>query len=233
MLYRPDIDGLRAVAVLAVIGFHAFPSFVPGGFVGVDVFFAISGFLISGLIFEQLANDRFSFWDFYARRIRRIVPALVVLLIAIAAIGWAVLVSDEFLALQKHIAAAATFTSNIVLWHEAGYFDAPSDFKPLLHLWSLAIEEQFYLLWPFVLWASWRRRLHLGTIITGFVVGSFALNLQALHTGAPTAAFFLPQCRLWQLLGGALLAYIERFRRVEADAWLQRKFFAAPRPEDG
>ena len=159
-LYRPDIDGLRALAVLAVIGFHASPRFVPGGFVGVDVFFVVSGFLISGIIFDQLGAGTFSFRDFYARRIRRIFPALAVVLVACWVFGWFVLVADEYMQLMKHIGGAATFVSNFVLWREAGYFDAPSDAKPLLHLWSLGIEEQFYLLWPPILVLCWKRGLN-------------------------------------------------------------------------
>src|SRR5580765_5885993 len=116
LLYRPDIDGLRAVAVLAVIGFHASPRFVPGGFVGVDVFFVVSGFLISGIIFDQLGAGTFSFRDFYARRIRRIFPALAVVLVACWVFGWFALVADEYMQLMKHIGGAATFVSNFVLW---------------------------------------------------------------------------------------------------------------------
>src|SRR3979490_1269815 len=133
--YRAYIDGLRAIAVLSVVGFHAFPDWIFSGFVGVDVFFVISGFLISTLILTNLSRHHFSFADFYARRIRRIFPALIVALIACWAIGWLVLVDDEFAQLQKHVAAAAVFIPNIVFWRETGYFDAPSSLKPLLHLW--------------------------------------------------------------------------------------------------
>src|SRR5689334_14121748 len=124
LAYRPDIDGLRAVAVLAVIGFHTSPRLVPGGFVGVDIFFVISGFLITSLLLEGLRNGRYSALDFYARRVRRIFPALIVVLLACAGLGWFVLVDDEFQQLLKHIAAAGAFVPNLVLWKEAGYFDA-------------------------------------------------------------------------------------------------------------
>ncbi|MBR4876967.1 MAG: acyltransferase, partial [Rhodocyclaceae bacterium] len=146
--YRPDIDGLRAVAVLAVVAFHAFPRWLPGGFVGVDVFFVISGYLISTILLENLARDTFSFTTFYMRRIRRIFPALAVVLAASFAFGWYSLFADEFASLGKHMAAGAGFVANLVLWFEAGYFDTASELKPLLHLWSLGIEEQFYLVWP-------------------------------------------------------------------------------------
>jgi peptidoglycan/LPS O-acetylase OafA/YrhL len=150
--YRPDIDGLRAVAVLSVVAFHAFPAWMKGGFIGVDVFFVISGFLISTIIFENLDRGTFSFAEFYARRIKRIFPALLLVLIASFAFGWFALLADEFKQLGKHIAAGAGFVSNLVLWSEAGYFDNSAETKPLLHLWSLGIEEQFYIIWPFVLW---------------------------------------------------------------------------------
>jgi len=149
--YRRDIDGLRAFAVLAVVTFHAFPWLMPGGFVGADVFFVISGYLISGLISQRLAEGRFTFADFYARRIKRIFPALIIVLVACYAFGWLTLLPAEFAALGKHIAAGMGFVSNFALWSEAGYFDASAATKPLLHLWSLGIEEQFYLLWPLLL----------------------------------------------------------------------------------
>ena len=149
--YRPDVDGLRAIAVLSVIGFHAFPSAVHGGFVGVDIFFVISGYLISSIILKSLDRGKFDFWDFYSRRIRRIFPALVVVLLACLAFGWYVLLADEFQQLGKHTAGGAAFVSNVVLWREVEYFDTAAELKPLLHLWSLGIEEQFYLFWPLML----------------------------------------------------------------------------------
>src|SRR5689334_18780640 len=149
--YRPDIDGLRAVAVVFVLIFHAFPSVLRNGFVGVDVCFVISGFLISGVILNDLRRDRFSYIDFYARRIRRIFPALTVVLTACLGIGYFIAFPDEFRSLAKHVVAAAAFVSNLVLWRESGYFDTASDNKPLLHLWSLGIEEQYYLVWPIIL----------------------------------------------------------------------------------
>ncbi|MDN5780797.1 MAG: acyltransferase, partial [Luteimonas sp.] len=141
LAYRPDIDGLRAIAVLAVLGFHGFPTWVHGGFVGVDIFFVISGFLISGIIFSSMAKaSGFNYVEFYSRRIRRIFPALFLVLAATYAIGWFTLLSDEFRSLGKHTFAGAFFVSNILNWSEAGYFDASSETKPLLHLWSLGVE---------------------------------------------------------------------------------------------
>ena len=149
--YRSDIDGLRAIAVLAVVFFHAFPEMMPGGFIGVDIFFVISGFLISGILFQGLKSQDFSFSEFYARRIRRIFPALIIVLLSSYIFGWFVLLADEYSLLGKHIAAGAAFASNFFFWQEVGYFDVSADTKPLLHLWSLGIEEQFYLIWPFIL----------------------------------------------------------------------------------
>jgi peptidoglycan/LPS O-acetylase OafA/YrhL len=204
--YRPDIDGLRAVAVLSVVAFHAFPSMMKGGFIGVDVFFVISGFLISTIIFENLDKGTFRFSEFYARRVKRIFPALLLVVIASYAIGWFSLMADEYAALGKHIAAGAGFISNFVLWGESGYFDNAAETKPLLHLWSLGIEEQFYLVWPFVLWFAWKARLNLliPTIIVAVI--SFVLNVTGIDKDS-AATFYLPQSRFWELLSGSSLAW--------------------------
>lgn len=146
--YRPEVDGLRAIAVLMVVAYHALPSLVPGGFVGVDVFFVISGFLITQIIVSDAAAGRFTLADFYLRRCRRILPALSLVLLATWAIGFALLTAFEFTGLGRPVIAGATFSSNILLWTETGYFDGPAAGKPLLHLWSLGVEEQYYLLWP-------------------------------------------------------------------------------------
>jgi peptidoglycan/LPS O-acetylase OafA/YrhL len=156
--YRPDIDGLRAIAVLSVIGYHAFPGIIPGGFVGVDIFFVISGYLISGIIVSSLGDGTFSFKNFYARRIKRIFPALFVVLAACGLFGWFTLLPREYKELGKHIAGGAGFVSNFFFWSESGYFDTAAEFKPLLHLWSLGIEEQFYIVWPLLLYWSWKTR---------------------------------------------------------------------------
>jgi len=141
--YRPDIDGLRAIAILPVVFFHALPSLMPGGFIGVDIFFVISGFLISTIIFSSLEHDRFSLVEFYIRRIRRIFPALILVLVVNLIFGWFVLFTNEFIQVGKHTAAGAGFIQNIILWTESCYFDSAAETKPLLHLWSLAVEEQF------------------------------------------------------------------------------------------
>ncbi|HUQ89932.1 MAG TPA: acyltransferase family protein [Vicinamibacterales bacterium] len=202
--YRADIDGLRAVAVLAVVGYHAFPGIVRSGFVGVDIFFIISGFLITRNIADGLAAERFSFADFYRRRIRRIFPALLIVLIAVYAIGWFELFTNEFRELGKHVAAGAGFVSNLALQAEAGYFDYTADAKPLLHLWSLGIEEQFYLAWPLLLWAIWKR-INPIVVLSIVTTTSLAASLYA-SLYHPVAAFYFPLFRVWELACGGLLA---------------------------
>lgn len=204
--YRPHIDGLRALAVLLVVGFHAFPTLVEGGFIGVDIFFVISGFLISGIIFEELDRGAFSFGHFYARRIRRIFPALLLVMAACLAFGWFAMLADEYKQLGKHLAAGAGFISNLALWRESGYFDSAADTKPLLHLWSLGIEEQFYVLWPLALWAAYRARASRLALCLALIAGSFALNVAFVHSN-PVAAFYSPGTRFWELLAGSVLAY--------------------------
>lgn len=226
LTYRADIDGLRAIAVLAVVGFHAFPGRVPGGFVGVDVFFVISGYLISGIIFSALAQDRFSFTDFYARRIRRIFPALVLVLAATYAAGWFLLLADRFAQLGKHVAGGAGFIANYLLWFEAGYFDAASDTKPLLHLWSLGIEEQFYLVWPFVAWAAWKRRLDLLAVTLLVFAGSMYFNLDRIRRDL-VGTFYAPQTRFWELMTGAIIAHLSTMPpQAKSMQWLRDGYLA-------
>src|ERR1700730_8079243 len=208
--YRADIDGLRALAVLSVVGFHAFPKWVKGGFIGVDIFFVISGFLISTIIFDNLERNRFSFVEFYSRRVKRIFPALLLVLIASFAFGWFALPPEEYKQLGKHIAAGAGFVSNLVLWSESGYFDAAAETKPLLHLWSLGIEEQFYIVWPFLLWVARKGRFNLLLITVTVATASFALNVLKIHSD-PVATFYSLQTRLWELSIGSILAYLALF----------------------
>ena len=203
--YRADIDGLRALAILSVVGYHGFPQMVRGGFTGVDVFFVISGYLISGLILGDLERGRFSFRRFYARRFRRIFPALIVVLGASLLYGAVALAPDEFRELGKQAAAAAAFGSNILQWTEAGYFDQQAATKPLLHLWSLGVEEQFYIVWPVILVLAYRRARG-AALCASLLVLSFGANLVLTHS-SPSAAFFLPFPRFWELLIGALLAH--------------------------
>ena len=205
--YRTDIDGLRAVAVLSVLGFHAFPGWMHGGFIGVDIFFVISGFLISTIIFNSLANSSFGFVDFYSRRVRRIFPALATVLLSTLVAGWFVLYPDEYRQLGKHVIGGAGFISNFVLWRESGYFDSAAELKPLLHLWSLGIEEQFYIVFPLLVWLGWKYRLNLLTQVVLIAALSFALNLQYVHKDA-VWTFYQPQTRFWELMIGSLLALL-------------------------
>lgn len=205
--YRPDIDGLRAVAVLSVVGFHAFPEVIRGGFVGVDVFFVISGYLISTIILTNLTRGSFSFTEFYSRRVRRIFPALAAVLMFCLVAGWFLLLAEEYRLLGKHVAAGAGFISNFALWRESGYFDAAAEMKPLLHLWSLGIEEQFYIVWPLLLWLCWKKRWSFATATLGIAILSFAVNILTYRKSV-IANFYSPQSRFWELLIGAGLAYI-------------------------
>lgn len=205
--YRKDIDGLRGIAVLAVVGYHAFPNWIKSGFIGVDIFFVISGFLISGILFSSMESDSFSFTKFYDRRIKRIFPALILVLAASFVFGWFALLPDEYKQLGKHVAGGAGFLSNFVLWREAGYFDNAAETKPLLHLWSLGIEEQFYLTWPLMLWLTRKRRLRQLAICVIVIAVSFAVNLIMVHRN-PTADFYSPLSRFWELILGGLLAYL-------------------------
>jgi len=227
--YRPDIDGLRALAVAVVLIFHAFPSRLPGGFVGVDVFFVISGYLISGIILKALAEGRFTYAHFYARRIRRIFPALTVVLAGVMVAGWFLLYADDYARLGRHAAAGAAFASNFAFWRESSYFDVAADLKPLLHLWSLGVEEQFYLVWPLVLVTASRWRLgrrSLGEVGRGPLAATLAIGtmsfLVAIWTVRidRTAAFYAPWNRFWELLAGATLACIEADAVFES--WKQR-----------
>lgn len=206
--YRPDIDGLRAVAVLAVVFFHAFPNeqWLPGGFIGVDVFFVISGYLISRLILAELDERRFSIADFYQRRARRIFPALATCLAATLCYGFLVLIPSELAALGKHVFFGASFFSNFAFWSETGYFDSAATSKPLQHLWSLGIEEQFYILWPAILIFAFRSKLRIGWLIAALLTASFAANITLSDTDL-SSAFYLPMPRFWELLAGAALAH--------------------------
>lgn len=183
-----------------------------GGFIGVDIFFVISGFLISTIIFENLDRGTFSFAEFYARRIKRIFPALTVVLFASFAFGWFFLLADELNQLGKHIAAGAGFISNFVLWREAGYFDNSAETKPLLHLWSLGIEEQFYIIWPLLLWFAWKRKFNLLTLAIIIAFASFVLNIRGIKHDL-IATFYSPQTRFWELLCGSMLAWVILYKK--------------------
>ncbi|MDD5214628.1 MAG: acyltransferase family protein [Methylococcales bacterium] len=219
--YRPDIDGLRAVAVLLVLIFHGFPRFIKGGFIGVDIFFVISGYLITSIILKSQARGDFSLIEFYSRRIKRIFPSLLVVLLFCLTFGWFSLLADEYQALGKHVAAGAIYISNLVLQSEAGYFDTDSDFKPLLHLWSLGIEEQFYLVFPLLLMLTAKFKGNAFTLIFLSLVSSFALNVLLIEQN-PTGVFFFPQTRAWELLIGSVVAHVNLYQRERFDSFLAK-----------
>jgi peptidoglycan/LPS O-acetylase OafA/YrhL len=205
---RNDIEGLRALAVLSVLINHAFPKALPGGFAGVDIFFVISGYLIGRHLLQDIQAGRLSILEFYAKRARRIFPALALVLFSVWSVGWVVFSAPEFAALGKHIAAAAVFSNNILLWSESGYFDTAALEKPLLHLWSLGIEEQFYLLVPAMLWLGtkgsvgsirWVARLGALSLLATILLSSFDY----------VASFYLLHTRFWELGTGVVLAQAE------------------------
>ncbi|MDR7305273.1 acyltransferase family protein [Rhodoferax saidenbachensis] len=209
MSYRADVDGLRAVAVLLVVLYHGYPAEFNAGQIGVDIFFVISGYLITGLVVDGIAQDRFLFSDFYARRIRRIFPALVTVLFFSLVLGWFTLLRFDFEQLGRQVLAGSLFAANFLYWSDVGYFDAAAEKKILLHLWSLGVEEQFYIFFPILL-VFLRKEFRLRSVAILFVV-SFALYLGE-GSSSPSSAFYLPHTRFWQILGGALLAVWQRER---------------------
>jgi peptidoglycan/LPS O-acetylase OafA/YrhL len=216
--YRPDVDGLRALAVSLVVAFHAFPDLVPGGFVGVDIFFVISGFLITGVIWDQYQIGKFTILDFYQRRIRRIFPALLLVSFALYGYGYFLMYPEELSRLSLHLTGGSTFISNFLYWNESGYFDRAAETKPLLHLWSLAVEEQFYFFWPLILLIVLRKCKSWALLIT-FCLGlaSFLYGLHALGHDR-SGAYFSPLSRFWEIWAGALLAVWSRRVQTQGGA---------------
>lgn len=204
--YRRDVDGLRAIAVLFVVGFHYFPSVFRGGFVGVDAFFVISGFLITGLIRQDVSEGRFSIAEFYGRRIRRIFPALILVLLVSLGMGFLFMLPDAYRMLGLNTSASAGFVANIALFLQQDYFAPSAEFNPLLHIWSLGVEEQFYLVWPLILMLLARHRAAI-PIAIALTVLSFGGNIVQTASN-PVAAFFLPFSRFWELGAGAVLALL-------------------------
>ncbi len=205
MQYRSDIDALRGIAVGAVLLFHAFPKALPGGYLGVDVFFVISGFLITNILFHDCKEDRFSLLNFYQRRMARLLPSLIVVLACALALGWLFLFDDEFEQLGFHVFRSSIYWMNFTLIDEIGYFDVDAIYKPLLHLWSLGVEEHFYIIWPlvFLVFGKSLHRLRICLWVIAF--GSFVYSL-FLFSSDPNVAFFHSLARFWQLSVGGLLA---------------------------
>src|SRR5262245_42092518 len=216
MKYRAEIDGLRAVAVLPVILFHAGLSVSSGGFVGVDVFFVISGYLITSIIIEQVERGRFSLLDFYARRARRILPALFLVVLCTMPFAWRWMVPGELRDSSQSVAAVSVFASNFLFWFHSGYFDRLAAERPLLHTWSLSVEEQFYVLFPVTFLFFWR----LGTRwLTALVVAVAVASLALAEYWQPwdaSAAFYLLPTRAWELSIGVLCALFQ-FKRGQLE----------------
>ena len=212
MNYRAEIDGLRAIAVVPVLFFHAAIYPFSGGYVGVDIFFVISGYLISGILLKEIEQGSFSVVGFYDRRIRRIYPALFAT-IAVTAIAAAfVLYADDLKDFGQSVVATLTFMSNVLFWHETNYFAPNAEFKPLLHTWSLAVEEQFYVLFPLLLaLLANRGRSSQFAVIACLTVASFAVA-EVASLRSPASAFFLLPFRAWELSAGSLLALYETRR---------------------
>jgi peptidoglycan/LPS O-acetylase OafA/YrhL len=226
--YRPDIDGLRAMAVLSVVLFHAFPGVLPGGFIGVDIFFVISGYLITSLMMrEHQATGDVRILGFYIRRTRRIFPALMLVLITSLGVAWIALTSNEFKPFGKYMAGGAVFLDNFLFWRDAGYFDTKAEVKPMLHLWSLGVEEQFYLCWPLLLAfllkqqrRAWALPLGLCIVAASFIYALYKIQLDEV------GAFYSPLTRMWELLAGGVLSILQsdgvppRWQRIRPHARL-------------
>lgn len=220
MKYRREIDGLRALAVIPVILFHAGFGIFSGGFIGVDIFFVISGYLITTILIEDLENKRFSFLTFYERRARRILPALIVVILCCIPFSWFWMLPDQMRDFWKSLASIGLFASNIQFWRESGYFQTAAEEKPLLHTWSLAVEEQFYILFPVFLFFAWRlRKRWVFVLIATLAIASFTLCEWGSHR-FPSANFYLTPPRAWELLTGSMSAFIARARGVRANNFL-------------
>jgi len=209
--YRPEIDGLRAIAVVSVVLYHAefvFRGNNPfrGGFIGVDIFFVISGFLITSIILKQVQDGNYSFKDFYERRARRILPALFAVMAASIPFAWKLMLPQALKEYAGSILSSLFFGSNIWFWSESSYWDAPSALKPFLHTWSLSIEEQFYVFFPILVLVVWK---YAQQYLTSIFIIAFLVSLQMADHGSvanPDATFYLLHSRAWELLAGAVLA---------------------------
>lgn len=208
MRYRREIDGLRAVAVLPVILFHAGFQIFSGGYVGVDVFFVISGYLITGIIIAEHEGGNFSIVRFYERRVRRILPALFLVMLCCIPVAWVWMLPSQFKDFSKSLIAVTAFASNILFWTETGYFASAADEKPLLHTWSLAVEEQYYVFFPIFLIIMWRFGRNQVVYVTATIALFSLLLCEWAWRHSPAGNFFLTPTRVWELLGGSLCAFL-------------------------
>ena len=220
MRYRPEITGLRTIAVIPVVLDHLNIKLFSGGFVGVDVFYVISGFLITSILLNDVSENKFSLARFYERRARRILPALMFTLILTCILAWIILFPADFAAFGKSVAATVGFVSNFLFYSEVSYFAAEAETKPLLHTWSLAIEEQFYILFPLILFVLFKfGKKYLGLWLTLLAVASLAFAIWQVQANTE-AAFYLLPARGWELLLGALLAVQDKYRPFSIPRWL-------------
>ena len=215
--YRPDIDGLRAIAVMSVILFHAGFKIFQGGYVGVDVFYVISGYLITTIILGELKTNSFSFINFYERRARRIIPALSVMMLVCIPVAWLLFLPNNIRNFYKSIIATSIFVSNILFWRESGYFASGTELKPLLHTWSLALEEQYYFIFPFILFFIFKKNKKL---ITYVLIASLILSLILCQWGSshiPGSTFYLLPTRGWEFILGSLASLVVERKKERYD----------------
>lgn len=205
MTYRAEIDFLRAISILFVVGYHFFPELFPGGFTGVDVFFVISGYLVTAIIQHDVKNKSFSYVNFYKRRILRLFPVLVIVLASSLCFGYFFLLADEFKSLAELARASSFFVTNFVLYFQSGYFDTESSYKSLLHLWSLAVEEQFYLIWPCLMLFLISKFKNYFKFLLALALLSFGANIYFTFNDG-SFAYFLPLARFWQFIFGIFIA---------------------------
>ncbi|WP_445360332.1 acyltransferase family protein [Microbulbifer sp. EKSA005] len=225
MKYRSEVDGLRAIAVIPVILFHAGFNFLSGGFLGVDIFFVISGYLITTILLAEMNDDKFSLVNFYERRARRILPALFLVMAASLPLAWIWLLPSDYIDFSESLAAVPLFSSNILFWSESGYFDAAAEMKPMLHTWSLAVEEQYYILFPLLLMALWslRKRWIFFAIAGLFFASLFFAQRSAVDS--PSFNFYMLPTRAWELMAGALVAFYLLYGKnhnelIQKNRWL-------------
>ena len=227
MKYRAEIDGLRALAVIPVILFHAGFELFSGGFVGVDVFFVISGYLITTILIEDIENKRFSIVNFYERRARRILPALFFVMLVCIPFAWIWMIPSQIKGFSQSLVAVSLFASNILFWRESGYFDAAAEEKPLLHTWSLAVEEQYYLLFPIFLILAWRFGKNR---VFWMIVVMTAMSLLLSEWGwrnKATANFYLAPARAWELFAGSIAAFVIQKQGIQKNNLLSLLGLAA------
>lgn len=217
MKYRPEVDGLRAVAVISVLLFHAGFAVFSGGFVGVDVFFVISGYLITTIMLGELEKGTFSLLNFYERRFRRILPALYLVMAVTLAVGWFTLLPDEYKNLGQSVVATTFYANNMLLGLTSGYWDLASQFKPLLHTWSLGVEEQYYAVVPLLLMVAWRWTRWLGLGIVVLTTASLVLAQWMIYV-SPSWAFYLLPTRFWELATGALCAWLLFSKKIKTNS---------------